>query len=109
MGQQSATVIDPSAPLAFADVQFSRNQEQDSDKFALELVHQRYGHVAHALDFFRRLQDENFDPISAQNYSLSFLQLIRFRQPRIQDLENYAKRKGWALDGEPQPLLIVQE
>ena len=98
LGQSS---IDPSAPLALANVQFNRAQEVVSDEFALDLIQRRYGHVDHSLDFFRRLQQQNFDALAPQ---LEFFSTHPFPATRIEDLEDYAKRQGWRLDGELTPI-----
>ncbi len=96
IGQQTPT--DPTATLTLADLQFSRIQEQDSDRLALATVAARYGHVDHALDFFQRLQEKNLDPIH-QKLQLEFLATHPFPKNRITGLRRYAKRQSWSLSG----------
>ena len=108
LGQQTSPVIDPSAPLTLADMQFSRKQEQASDRFALKLVQQRYGHIDHALDFFYRLRDPRFDSI-ARDLQLEFFTTHPFPETRIEDLEAYARRKGWSLTGDSVPLTLATD
>ena len=98
IGQQTTPAVNPTAPKEILDLQFSRTQEQASDRFALSMVEARYGHVDHALDFFRRLQDQELDPIS-ENVQIEFLQTHPFPKNRVRDLERYANQQQWSLEG----------
>ena len=41
--------------LVNVEMKFSQQQERNADRFALEMLHERYQHVAGALDFLKRM------------------------------------------------------
>ncbi|MEM9136792.1 MAG: M48 family metalloprotease [Cyanobacteria bacterium P01_F01_bin.42] len=97
LGQQTS-IADPTAPLQLLDLQFSRSQELASDRFALAIVANRYGHVGHSLDFFKRLQAQRRGSVT-QTAQLEFLATHPFPKNRIKNLERYARQQRWRLDG----------
>lgn len=48
--------------LLTTELRFSRQQEAAADKFALELLYKKYGHVAGATDFFNHIRDKTKGP-----------------------------------------------
>ncbi|MEM9486167.1 MAG: M48 family metallopeptidase [Cyanobacteria bacterium P01_F01_bin.116] len=90
--------------MGLADLHYSRDQEQRADVYALEMMHERYGHVDHALDFFERLSDEELD-LGAANQLLEWQSTHPLTESRIEYLEDLANKRGWALEGEPTALL----
>ena len=48
--------------LITTDLRFSRKQEAAADKFALELLNKKYGHVAGATDYFEHIKDKKTLP-----------------------------------------------
>lgn len=89
--------------LGLADLHYSREQEQKADVYALEMMHERYGHVDHALDFFKRLNEEELD-LGVANQFLEWQSTHPLTDSRIEHLEDLASRQGWALEGEPTAL-----
>ncbi|MBE0544842.1 MAG: M48 family metallopeptidase [Verrucomicrobia bacterium] len=51
------------AAFRLAETGYSRRQERAADEFALRLVHQKYGDLQEALEFFEQLQRTNGDPL----------------------------------------------
>ena len=74
---------------------FNREQESDADEFGLEMLHAEYGHVADSNRFFERLLDEGL----SQPAALTYLSTHPSSEDRIADLQGYAERRGWPLDG----------
>ncbi len=89
--------------MNLADLHYSRDQEHRADIYALEMMHERYGHVDYALDFFERLNDYELD-LGAANQLLEWQSTHPLTQSRIDDLEDLATQRGWALEGEPTAL-----
>lgn len=89
--------------MGLADLHYSREQEQKADVYALQIMHERYGHVDHALDFFERLNEEEWD-FGAANQLLEWQSTHPLTQSRIEDLENLATKRGWPLEGQTTPL-----
>ena len=98
MGQQTQTIPHPTGPVTVIDLQFNRTQETQADQFALKLIENKYGHIAHALDFFQRLEDLNRDR-NSQYVSIEFLATHPSPRNRISNLRRYAKRQNWKKDG----------
>jgi beta-barrel assembly-enhancing protease len=74
---------------------FSREQESESDHTALAAVEKRYGHVSGAADLFRAL-------LTLEESRLMQVPLFLSTHPlsseRIQAIEKYALENGWPLD-----------
>ncbi|MCW5553810.1 MAG: M48 family metallopeptidase [Verrucomicrobiae bacterium] len=51
------------AAFRLAETGYSRRQERAADEFALRLVHEKYGDLREALEFFEYLQQTNGDPL----------------------------------------------
>ena len=77
---------------------FSRQEETRADEFALDCLHKKFGHVAGSDHFFRRLQSESFTPEDILVFEV--LSTHPFHEGRIEHLMEYAKSKGYALEGE---------
>ncbi len=78
---------------------FDRDHERQADRFGLELVQAEYGHVAGARRFFERLEREA--PPGA-NLTV-YLSTHPSSHHRIEELEVFARERGFALDGELTP------
>ena len=89
--------------MSLADLHYSRDQEQKADVYALEMMHERYGHVDHALEFFRRLNEQELD-LGAANRFLEWQSTHPLTESRIEYLEALASKRGWALEGEATAL-----
>ena len=89
--------------IGLADLHYSREQEQRADVYALEIMHDRYGHVDHALDFFERLNEEELD-LGAANQFLEWQSTHPLTESRIEHLEELATQRGWAVEGAPTAL-----
>jgi Zn-dependent protease with chaperone function len=57
-GTDSSVMNVVAGALSTVEMKFSREQEEAADRFALELLRKKYGHVAGATDFFQRLEKE---------------------------------------------------
>ncbi|MEM7062910.1 MAG: M48 family metallopeptidase [Cyanobacteria bacterium P01_B01_bin.77] len=90
--------------VTLADLHYSRDQEQQADVYALEIMHERYGHVAHALDFFERLNEQELD-LGVADRLLEWQSTHPLTESRIDYLEALATERGWALEGEATALL----
>ena len=85
--------------MSLADLHYSRDQEQKADVYALEVIHNRYGHVDHTLDFFERLNEQELD-LGVANRFLEWQSTHPLTESRIAHLEALATKRGWALEGE---------
>jgi beta-barrel assembly-enhancing protease len=75
------------------NLQKGRSQESDADRFALRLLHKRYGHGAGATAFFARMAKQG------GGGGLSWFSSHPLSAERIKDLERWAKEEGIALEG----------
>ena len=80
---------------------FNRDQEREADITALNAVNGMYHHVAGTNDLFRALMqahepDELEPPVFLSTHPLT--------QDRIDDLIEYAQKKGWDTDTELTPI-----
>ncbi len=80
---------------------FNRDQEREADITALNAVNGMYHHVAGTNDLFRALMqahepDELEPPVFLSTHPLT--------QDRIDDLIEYAQKKGWETDTELTPI-----
>ncbi|MEM1240550.1 MAG: M48 family metallopeptidase [Cyanobacteria bacterium P01_H01_bin.26] len=89
--------------LNLADLHYSRDQERRADIYAIEITHQRYGHLGHALGFFERLSAEELD-LEALARIREWQSTHPLTQSRIEDLEALAEERGWALEGKVTPI-----
>lgn len=84
-----------------ASLSFSREQEREADRYGLELVNRRYGHVDGAGLFFERVAA--IDPASA---SLpTFVSTHPGLRERAKAVRELASERGYALDGPLRPRL----
>ncbi|MEM6251711.1 MAG: M48 family metallopeptidase [Cyanobacteria bacterium P01_D01_bin.156] len=89
--------------MGLANLHYSRDQEQKADVYALEIIQERYGHVDYALDFFKRLDEEEFD-LGVAERLLEWQSTHPLTESRIEQLEELANRQGWPLEGTPTEL-----
>ena len=89
--------------ISLADLNYSRDQEQKADVYALAVMHERYGHVNYATDFFEGLVDLELD-LGAANQFLEWRSTHPLTESRIEYLEAIAAERGWSLEGEPTAL-----
>lgn len=89
--------------VSLADLHYSRDQEQRADIYAIEIMHERYGHLDYSLDFFERLSEQELD-LGAVTHLLEWQSTHPLTQSRIDDLEALATKRGWALEGEATAL-----
>jgi len=69
--------------ISAIDLKFSREQEMAADKFALILIQKKYGHVAGATDFFRKMREKE-----KLNKYLSFISTHPDSDRRIEILDH---------------------
>jgi len=84
--------------LAGLDSRYSKGQEEAADAFGLRLLYLRYGHVAGATEFFRKILEK--DDYSRFKYLLS---THPDPKSRMEHLKILAQRNGWP-EGRPAPL-----
>ena len=89
--------------ISLADLHYSREQEQRADIYAIEIMYERYGHLGHSLDFFKRLNEQELD-LGTVNQVLEWQSTHPLTQSRIEELEAVATKRGWALEGEATAL-----
>lgn len=89
-----------SGSMGLADLHYSRDQESRADIYALEIMQERYGHVDHALDFFKRLNEEELD-LGVADRLLEWQSTHPLTESRIESLEELANQRGWSLEGDP--------
>ncbi|NEQ48890.1 MAG: M48 family metallopeptidase [Leptolyngbya sp. SIO3F4] len=85
--------------LGLANLHYSRDQEQKADVYALGIMHEKYGHVDHALDFFKRLNEEELD-LGVADRLLEWQSTHPLTESRIEQLEELADKRGWSSEGE---------
>lgn len=76
---------------------FARDHEREADRFGLELVARRYGHIAGAMDFFEKLPGDAGGPTGRMG---AWLATHPGSPRRIADLRALARAHGWPADGE---------
>ena len=77
-----------------AEMTFSRAQELAADRYAIELLNRRYGHVGGAVDFFGKIREKNRMG-RLQHYFASH----PHPDSRIEALENLIAKKGLSTEG----------
>lgn len=80
---------------------FSRAQEKEADRTALEALEQVYGHTAGALNLYELLVEERAN--HGSNVP-EFLSTHPLTEARIADLRELALTRGWRTQGDPRPL-----
>lgn len=76
------------------EMTFSREQELAADRYAMELLNRRYGHVGGAVDFFGKIREKNRMG-RLQHYFASH----PHPDSRIEALENLIPEKGLSTEG----------
>ena len=102
LGQGPASVLVPNV-LNLTEQGHSRTQETTADDYAIVLMMARYDHGGHSLDFFRRLQSEEFN-LGVLSPVAEWQQTHPLTNKRIQRLESIAEANNWPLTGPPSPL-----
>ena len=93
----------PDLGLAIADLTlrgFSRDQENDADRFGLGLIQAEYGHVAESWRFFERINELQGE----HGRLMTYLSTHPDSGERIQSLQAYARGRRWALSGQAAAL-----
>ncbi|NJM96408.1 MAG: M48 family metalloprotease [Phormidesmis sp. RL_2_1] len=98
---QGPTALTSAANLA--SLSYSRNQETAADDYALALTVAHYQHGDYALDFFERIQAQEFD-LGALSKIAEWQQTHPLTDQRIQRLEKALKDNGWPTVGQATPL-----
>lgn len=75
---------------------FNRKQETSADEFGLELVYTQYGHVEEAWRLFERWDDGDDALFDVLGYTSTHPQ----PEDRVDVLKEYAKSRGWPVDGD---------
>ncbi len=79
---------------------FSRRQETRADQFGLAIVNAEYGHVNEAWRLFKRWESSG-----SLSFKLgSYLSTHPDTGDRIVDMQRYAEREFWRVDGDVTPL-----
>lgn len=81
---------------------FSRAQEEESDRIALEALARVYGHALGADTFFTLMLDLPGRGLTEK--TPAFLTTHPATRERIAEIRRLAQQQGWALTGTPQPL-----
>lgn len=79
---------------------YSRQQENEADRWALQALHNHYGHVAGADELFRKLKEEHDDLVLPE-----WMSTHPDLDARIANLEKIARDNGYELDGELLPVI----
>jgi len=102
IGQGPASTVVPNV-LNLAEQGHSRTQESAADEYAIALMMVRYPHGGHSLDFFRRVDEEEFD-LGIFGSVAEWEQTHPLTGDRIERLETIAQANNWPLVGSPTPL-----
>lgn len=92
-GQGGDVLTYPVADLTLKS--FSRRQESAADRFALELVHAEYGHVAETWAFFERIGKSDGSSPRLTDYLQTHPQPGR----RVEAIIEHAGERGWSING----------
>ncbi|MEZ4741967.1 MAG: M48 family metallopeptidase [Bdellovibrionota bacterium] len=110
-----STVIDFSANSSevltsgfnMATLNYSREQEERSDSFALGCLNKKYGHVNGFEHFFKKI--EKLDLLGSNNFKiLKYSRTHPLTSERIQNLKEEAVSKGYRLNGGLKPSDLYQ-
>ncbi len=102
LGQGPTSAVVPNV-LNLAERGHSRTQESAADDYAIALIMARYPHAGHSLDFFKRIQSEEYD-LGIFSPVAEWQQTHPLTDSRIQRLENAFQANGLELTGPPTPL-----
>lgn len=91
-GQDSSVSKVLAHALNITELSFSRKQETRADEFALETINCAYGHVAGAVDFFKKIS-KGQDPGKFGHYFASHPENLR----RISHIEHIIQSRGFRL------------
>lgn len=80
---------------------FAREHEEEADRFGLDLVEKRFGHVNGATGFFQKLPDANAGTAGRLG---AWFATHPVSPKRISDLRRLARDRGWRASGELTPL-----
>jgi predicted Zn-dependent protease len=84
--------------LMTVEMKFSQRQETKADLFALDLLNKRYGHIAGAVDFFRKAAEKE-----ARSRLAYYFATHPYPEDRVATLQQQIQKKGYAV-GERLPL-----
>ncbi|MCP4697611.1 MAG: M48 family metalloprotease [Gammaproteobacteria bacterium] len=84
---------------------FSRDQEREADKIALNALAAHYGHVQGATTLFDLFIQEARE--RGESWQPGFLSTHPLSKDRITMIEQLAKAKGWSLKGRTVPLMVI--
>ncbi|MEL6353834.1 MAG: M48 family metallopeptidase [Cyanobacteria bacterium J06627_28] len=93
------SVVVPNNAFNLAELSHSRGQETDADDYAIALIMARYGHGAHSLDFFKRMQLKELD-LGLFNTVTEWQQTHPLSSARVERLETMFEENDWAVAGE---------
>ncbi len=79
-----------SGAINMVSLKFSREQESASDRFALDLLHKKYGHVAGSTDFFNRVKDKHNIP-----GFFNFVSTHPIGNKRVEEIERLARESNY--------------
>ncbi len=94
--------IDPNSLLnvgvdvtnTIVNAQYSQSQELAADKFGLDLLNKRYGHVGGATDFFTKLQE--LEKEANRDDSIAFLASHPLAKKRIKTLKKLIRKQKYS-------------
>ena len=93
------SVVVPNNAFNLAELSHSRGQETDADDYAIALILARYGHGAHSLDFFKRMQLKELD-LGLFNTVTEWQQTHPLSSARVERLETMFEQNNWAVEGD---------
>lgn len=93
------SVVVPNNAFNLAELSHSRGQETDADDYAIALIMARYGHGAHSLDFFKRMQLKELD-LGLFNTVTEWQQTHPLSSARVERLETMFEKNNWEAAGE---------
>lgn len=102
LGQGPTSAFVPNV-LNLTEQSHSRTQETTADEYAITLMMARYDHGGHSLDFFKRLQSEEFN-LGVFSPVAEWQHTHPLTKNRIQKLESIAETSDWPLTGKPTSL-----
>ncbi len=82
------------------DLKFSRDNERQADKYALQCMNSSYGHINGYDLFFEQMKKK--EGLSQKLFK--FFQTHPLSEERLEDLSNYAKKQGYKTSGKLIPM-----